>query len=228
MIGIIGAMSIEIESLKNLMTDIKCETAAHINFYIGKLNGIECVISVCGVGKVNAAICTQIMISRYSPKAILNVGVAGALKEDIKIGDIVIADYVIQHDIDTSAVGDEKGFISGLNIIKIPCSKSINKKILNISSELNEHIHIGTIATGDQFIACNKKLINIRDTFGAIACEMEAGSIGHVCFANEVDFAVLRVISDNANSNSRIDYNKFKFVVVEKNTHLIINTIPHI
>lgn len=225
MIGIIGAMDIEIEAIKNHMTTIKTENIAHINFYIGKLNGIDCVAAVCGPGKVNAAICTQIMISKFSPKTIINTGVAGALKENIEIGDIVLADSVVQHDMDTSAVGDEKGFISGINIINIPCSKIINNKIISICEKLNEHIYIGIIATGDQFISSSEKLSYIKNTFNASACEMEAGSIGHVCYVNNVDFVALRVISDNANSESHIDYNKFKFIVAEKTSHLICKLV---
>ena len=218
-------MNIEIEAIKNHMTTIKTENIAHINFYIGKLNGIDCVAAVCGPGKVNAAICTQIMISKFSPKTIINTGVAGALKENIEIGDIVLANSVVQHDMDTSAVGDEKGFISGINIINIPCSKIINNKIISICEKLNEHIHIGIIATGDQFISSMEKLSYIKNTFKASACEMEAGSIGHVCYVNNVDFVALRVISDNANSESHIDYNKFKFIVAEKTSHLICKLV---
>ncbi len=225
MIGIIGAMNIEIEAIKNLMTNIKTENIAHITFYIGKLNNVDCVASICGPGKVNAAICTQIMISKFSPKVIINTGVAGALTENIKIGDIVLANSVVQHDVDTSAVGDEKGFISGINIINIPCSRAINDKVISVCNELNEHIHVGIIATGDQFISSAEKLLHIKNTFNASACEMESGSIGHVCYVNNIDFIALRVISDNANTESHIDYNKFKFIVAEKTSHLIYKLV---
>ncbi len=221
MVGIIGAMSVEIENIKHLMINIKTESIAHINFYYGKINNTECVIAVSGVGKVNAAICTQIMISKFSPDLILNVGVAGALKDDIKIGDIVISDYVVQHDMDTCAVGDEKGFISGINMIKIPCSKKLNEKIIASASKTNKHVHVGTIATGDQFIASKEKLLDIRNTFDASACEMEAASISQVCYVNGTEFTALRIISDNANHDSHIDYNKFKSIIGKEISQII-------
>lgn len=225
MIGIIGAMSVEIENIKHLMIDIKTENIAHINFCHGKINNTECVVAISGVGKVNAAICTQIMISKFSPDLILNTGVAGSLKDNIKIGDIVLADYVVQHDMDTSAIGDKRGFISGINMIKIPCSKIINEKIISSASQINKNIHIGTIATGDQFISSKEKLLDIRNTFDASACEMEAASIGHVCYVNSIEFTALRVISDSANHESQIDYNKFKPIVGKEISQLINNFV---
>ena len=227
MIGIIGAMQIEIDSIINLLTNTKCESFAHINFFSGKINNTDCVIALCGPGKVNAAICSQIMISKYNPQVIINIGVAGALKKNIKIGDIVLADFVVQHDMDTSSIGDARGFISGINLVTIPCSTSINEKIKSAAVQLNENIHIGIIATGDQFISNKEKLLDIKNTFKAIACEMEAGSIGHVCLVNNVDFAALKVISDNADENSSIDYEKFKIIVAKKTTLLIETAIAN-
>lgn len=227
MIGIIGAMQIEIGSLVKLLTNAKCESFSHINFFSGKINDIDCVIALCGPGKVNAAICAQLMITKYNPKAIINTGVAGALEKNIKIGDIVLADSVVQHDMDTSAVGDARGFISGINLVEIPCTKSINEKIKSAAAQLNENIHSGIIATGDQFISDKEKLSDIKNTFKAIACEMEAGSIGHVCLVNNVKFAALKVISDNADDNSSIDYEKFKIVVAKKTTQLIETAIAN-
>lgn len=221
MIGIIGAMQIEIDSIVKLLTNAKCESFAHVNFFSGKINDIDCVIALCGPGKVNSAICAQLMITKYHAKTIINIGVAGALEKSIKIGDVVLADFVVQHDMDTSAVGDARGFISGINLIEIPCTKSINKKIKSAAAQLNENLHSGIIATGDQFISDKEKLSDIKNTFRAIACEMEAGSIGHVCLVNNVKFAALKVISDNADENSSIDYEKFKITVAEKITRLI-------
>lgn len=221
MTGIIGAMQIEIDSIVKLLTNAKCESFAHINFFFGKINDIDCVIALCGPGKVNAAICSQIMITKYHAKTIINIGVAGSLEKSIKIGDIVLADFVVQHDMDTSAVGDARGFISGINLVEISCAKSINEKIKSAAAQLNENLHSGIIATGDQFISDKEKLSDIKNTFKAIACEMEAGSIGHVCLVNNVKFAALKVISDNADESSSIDYEKFKIIVAKKTSRLI-------
>ena len=121
MIGIIGAMQIEIDGIVKLLTDVRHESLSHINFFSGKINNIDCVVAMCGPGKVNAAICSQIIISKYKPKAIINVGVASALERNVKIGDIVLANFVVQHDMDTSSIGDARGFIYGIKMIKIPC-----------------------------------------------------------------------------------------------------------
>ena len=225
MIGIIGAMDVEIESIKKLMMDTKVESFAHINFFSGKINNVDCVVAVCGPGKVNAAICTQLMISNYAPKLIINTGIAGSAVPQVKIGEIVLADSVVQHDMDTSALGDARGLISGINLIQIPCATDVNEAIKSIAKKLGETLYIGTIATGDQFISSSENLADIQRTFNAVACEMEAGSIGHVCLVNGVKFAALRVISDNSNEESHIDYNKFKFIVAEKTTQMIANLI---
>lgn len=227
MLGIIGAMQIEIENIVNLMDHVDCEVFSHIKFFSGKINNTDCVVALCGPGKVNAAICTQILISKFCPDFVINIGVAGALEKNIKIGDIVLADAVVQHDMDTSAVGDAKGFISGINLIQIPCSTIINEKIKAATASLNENIHIGTVATGDQFISNREKLFDIKNRFNAVACDMEAGSVGHVCFVNNVNLTAVKVVSDNANEQSHIDYENFKIIVSQKLTQLIAKIISN-
>lgn len=228
MIAIIGAMPEEIHEIQNLMTDKTTEVHSKINFTKGIINNVECVVALSGVGKVNAAVCTQTAIMLYSPDIVINTGISGALRENIKIGDIVLADYVMQHDIDTTAIGDEKALISTLNIIKIPCDKFTNQKIKSLAKSLNYNIHIGTVASGDQFICNKEKLISIRDEFDAAACEMEAGSIGQVCYMNDVPLTVLKIISDNADNSSPSEYKKVKNIVANKTATLISNLVEHI
>ena len=228
LIGIIGAMSIEIENIKNNLTNLSVEKIKHINYFQGKLNNVDCVVALCGPGKVNSAICTQIMILKYNVKAILNIGLAGGISSSLKIGDIVIAKDVVQHDVDTSAVGDEKGFISGLNLINIPCSKYLNDKISKTAKDLGLEPYYGTVASGDQFIKSKSKLLKIQNDFNACACELEAGSVGQVCSINDVQFSVLKTISDMADENSDIDYEKFKNIVVKKNTELLLKLMQNI
>lgn len=225
MIAIIGAMPEEISEIQKIMTEKVTEVYSKINFTKGIINGVECVVALSGIGKVNAAVCTQTTIMIYSPDIIINTGIAGALREDIKIGEIVLADYVMQHDIDTTAVGDEKALIPTLNIVKIPCDNYTNEKIKALSKSLEDTLHIGTIASGDQFICNREKLYDIRDKFNASVCEMEAGSIGQVCYMNSVPFVALKIISDNANEDSNIEYNKFKYLVAHKTTQLISQLI---
>ena len=226
MIGLIGAMKIEVDNLKKVMTGLKSTVISNIEFSTGKINNVECVVAISGVGKVNAAMCTQTMILNFSPDFIINVGVAGAVSENIKICDVVFVDYVLQHDMDTSGVGDEKGMISGINLIKIPCSKKINNKLLGASKYIkNTNFHVGTVMTGDQFINDKKTLISLKNEFGGVACEMEAAAIGQVCYINKVDFAVVRAISDNANDNATFDYALFIQKAAKISNDLILSLI---
>lgn len=209
MIGIIGAMDVEVDSFEAMMTDKSYKTVSGTKFVAGTLWGKRTVAAVSGIGKVNAAICAQTMIMLYSPEFIINSGVAGGLDRSLNICDAVVAENVVQHDMDTSAVGDPVGFISGINAIKIPCDKKICGLLKESVEELGIHGLTGTIASGDQFINSNEKRRYIAETFGACACEMESGAIGHVCFKNNVPFCAIRSISDNADDNSHLSYTEF-------------------
>jgi len=221
MIGIIGAMQSEIENLKSFIKDSESQIISSIEFTSGKLAGVDCVLAVSGVGKVNSAVCTQTMIMKFNPHIIINIGVAGGIDDKINICDIVIADYVMQHDMDTSELGDEKGLISGINLIKFPCDKELINKVHIAADKENLVNHIGTIMSGDQFITNRDKLIDLKNKFNGIACDMESGSIGHVCYLNKINFIAIRSISDNVNSESKMDYSKFLELAV-KNTHKLL------
>ena len=209
MIGIICAMEVEAKRFKALMSDINKETISGTDFFCGKLWGRETVLAISGIGKVNAAMCAQTMILKFSPDFIINSGVAGGLEPSLKICDIVIAKNVVQHDMDTSPVGDPVGFISGINLIEIPCDEKLASMLKKSADTVGINCINGTIASGDQFINSNEKRKYISDTFGAYACEMESGSIGHVCYKNDVPFCAIRSISDNADDSSHLSYNKF-------------------
>ena len=209
MIGIIGAMDIEVNRFKELMTDKETEILGGTEFVSGRLWGKETVVAVSGVGKVNAAICTQTMILRYSPEFIINSGVAGGLEKSLNICDMVVANAVIQHDMDTSPLGDPVGFISGLNLVEIPCSDEISLKLATASSEAGIRTLTGKRVSGDQFINSAEKKEYLIKTFGAYACEMEAAAIGHVAYKNKTPFCILRSISDNADGSSHLSYTEF-------------------
>ena len=161
MIGIIGAMKIEVEAIESLMTEKEEKKIGILRFVSGKLYGKEIVTAVCGIGKVAAAICTQAMILTYAPDCIINTGVGGSLSADLSIGDVVIAEDLVQHDMDTSPIGDPIGLISGLNIIYIPADKKVNDTLFRAASGCKAVK--GRIASGDQFIAddTNRQLRSI-------------------------------------------------------------------
>lgn len=209
MIGIIGAMSVEVDKFKEQMLGISCETVSGTEFVCGTLWGHPAVVAVSGVGKVNAAICTQTMIMRYEPRFIINSGVAGGIDPTLNICDTVVATAVVQHDMDTSPLGDPIGFISGLDIVDIPTDIELSKQLQTAAGANDIHSILGKIASGDQFINSREKKDFLKNTFDAAACEMEAAAIGHTCFKNQVPFAILRSISDNADDSSHISYTDF-------------------
>ena len=210
MIGIIGAMGVEVEHIKECLEDMESVRISGITFHCGRLFDQEVVLAVCGIGKVAAAICAQTMILRFSPDMIINTGVAGTLTDKLSVGDIAIADGAVQHDMDTSPIGDPLGLISGIDIIKIPCSEKVMQLLTeSISKAGKTKCLTGTIASGDQFVNSAERKKFIVDEFHAIACDMECGSLAQVCYTNKVDFGAVRAISDSADGESHVDYDKF-------------------
>lgn len=209
MIGIIGAMQVEVEHIKAVMTDVTTETISGIEFCRGKISGKDAVVAKCGIGKVFASVCAEAMILRFSPDVIVNIGVGGTLTNELNTTDIAVAASVVHHDLDTSPLGDPVGLISGINIINIECDKRVSALLEECVKTLGINCRTGVIASGDQFVCTTEKKNYIRDTFNAIACEMEGASIGHVCCINGVKFGVLRAISDGADEKSHMDYDKF-------------------
>ena len=209
MIGLIGAMALEVENLVKELDSHTEETILGITFHTGKLEGKDVVLAVCGVGKVFAAICAQTMILRYHPECILNIGVAGALAPELQVGDMAIATAAIQHDMDTSAIGDPVGLISGINLVQLPCDLALAEKIALCSEAAGYRTVRGIVASGDQFIADPSKKAWIRTTFDAIACEMEGAAIVHTCYAAGVQCGVIRSISDSLEGDG-MDFEAFK------------------
>ena len=164
------------------------------------------------------------MILKYKPKFIINTGVAGGLLEEMNIGDIAISCSAVQYDVDTSILGDPKGFISTINMIRLPCSK----RLINVLLENNKQdkIFSGIIASGDQFIASKEKLMYIKNEFDAVACDMESASIAQVCYLNSVEFLSIRSISDNIyKHNSNLDYEKFKLQSANTASRIVCSLI---
>ena len=227
MIGLIGAMEIEVNGLKERMQNTETETVAGICFYKGTIQGVPCVVARSGVGKVNAAVCAQIMILLYRTTVIINTGVAGGIGKGVSVGDVVISSGLVQHDMDTSAVGDPKGFISGIDLITIPAVE----RLVHLTAEAAKDtypskVHTGIIATGDQFIGCSAQLKTIAEQFQAIACEMEGGSIAQVCHMSGVDFVVIRAISDNADEEAGISFERFAAEAAERSVRLLCEILP--
>lgn len=225
MFAIICAMQEELNEILLFMEDISYENLGYIKIFKGKINNIPCIAALCGVGKVSAAMCTYGLILNYHPDFILNVGVAGSIDENLNILDAVVANNAIQHDFDISAFPNrKKGEISGIDSVEMPCTNWIIEKLSESTKKIeNINYKVGTILTGDQFINSKEKLLNLRNEFGGIACDMEAGSISQLCLMNKIDFGILRTISDNANDNSHIDFNTFVSKSSKNAANIILN-----
>ncbi len=222
-IGIIGAMQMEVDNLKEAMENQSTEIVSGITFVCGNIGDVEVVAAVCGVGKVFAAICAEAMILKFAPDMVINIGVAGTLTKDLGVMDVAVASDVFQHDMDTSALGDPVGLISGLNQIFFPTDEKMKNMLCEVLRDKGINYVTGPIATGDLFMHDSEKKAQIRQDFGAIAAEMEGGSIGHVCTVNKVPFAVLRSISDG--DGGAMDYQTFAEKAAEVSIEVVLEFI---
>ena len=231
-IGIIGAMQIEVEAICAAMENTITETVGNMTFVCGDLRGKRVVCAKCGIGKVFAAMCAQTMILRYAPDCIINSGVAGTLSESLSIGQIALAEQVVQHDMDTSPIGDPVGLISGINIIYIPTDPTVTAALAAaVGSEGVPYLR-GTVASGDQFICHTADKDRIRSTFETadkpvIACEMEGAAIGQVCYVNGVPYGILRAISDGGDEQAFADYPTFLAAAAETATGVMLKFVEN-
>lgn len=226
MIGIICAMTVEAEGLIALCSDTKTEEIYGMSFTMGRMHGKDVVIVVCGVGKVNAAMCTLALIERYNPSAIINSGVAGAVSPLVTIGDLVVAIKSVEHDMNTTALGDKQGEVSFPEGTKtyFECDKDISRILFEACRTIPDTTtKNGIVASGDIFISDRKQRLRINDRFGAIACEMEGAAIGHVCSRCGVPYGILRAISDDLDENKGMDFVKFTKLASSKTVAAISN-----
>ena len=221
MIGIIGAMAIETDAIIAQLKNPQTETVSGARFVRGEWCGKEVVVATSGVGKVFAALTAEAMILKYQPDCIINTGVAGALAPELHLLNVVIGEDVVQHDMDTTPVGDPRGLLSGINKIELPADEGLKARFEKAAAELGIPTLRGRVASGDQFIADDEKRAFIRDTFGAACCEMEGAAIGQVCYVNKVPFAVLRAISDGAADDAKMDYPAFAAKAAEQSIKIL-------
>lgn len=226
--GIIGAMN---EELEILLKDMELETKttkANMTFNKGKLWGKDVVAVVCGIGKVNAAVCTQILVSEFNVSSIINVGVAGGVGKDIYPGDVVVAENLVQHDMDTTVFGDAHGQVPRMSVFDFKCNDTLvsaAKKACEAAGDINTFS--GRIVSGDQFICSLEKIQWIEKEFNALACEMEGASIAHVCHLNNIPCVIIRSISDNANNGAHMDFEKFTPIGVKNSTTILKNMLQN-
>ncbi len=221
LIGIIGAMSEEVEALKEEMTITTHLHKARMDFFQGVLWNQDVVVVVSGVGKVNAAICTQILIDYFNVDKVVNVGVAGGVDEKVFPGDVVIGTSLIQHDVDTTMFGEKLGQIPRLDIFDFKSDEELVKKARAAQIDPKYRLFEGVIVTGDQFISSPEKVRFLSKEFNAYATEMEGASIAHTAYLNDKPFIVIRSISDNASIGACIEFKEFVPIAVKNSLSLL-------
>lgn len=226
-------MKVEVDAILAGMESKREEIHGNLVFTLGTLEGVPCVVSQCSPGKVNAALTAQAMVDFFSPRLVLNIGVAGGIGEHVHIGDVVIATACVEYDFDTSALDDcpvgqmsLPGFDKLLR--ELPCDGELAKKLVGASENLYGHAHLGVVATGDRFVADPQFGEWLQKEFGALACEMEGGAIAHACLVNQVPCAVLRTISDNAHDSETVDFVTFAQDSAQKAQKLLKTVIAQL
>lgn len=208
-VGVIGALGEEVEALIHLLEDAREEQVGSVTFFSGRLFDKRVVVARCGVGKVFAAMCAEAMIIKYKPDLIINTGVGGALAAGLRPLDTVVAERLVQHDMDTSALGDPKGMISGINRVYFETDKKAREILLSAGAELSLSVRLGTVASGDRFVSSGEDKAAIVREFSADVCEMEGAAIAQVAYINATPCIVIRAISDSADGSSAMDYLHF-------------------
>ena len=229
MIGILCALDQEIERLlKEIERPVHRQLCGY-DYVEGALRGVNVVLCKCGVGKVNAAVCAQTMILTWPVRLVINSGVAGALREPLEIGDICVASDLVQHDVDTTAVGDPVGFVSTVNQTYFRCAEWAVDGLLRAAVSI-EGVRVlsARIASGDQFIHDQAQKDRIVRLFDASACEMEGGAIAQVCFINGVDCAVIRAISDSSTGKHEMEYREFLPMAAATSAKVVMNFLENL
>ena len=226
-IAIIAAEDKEVLAIKEKMTDIIEEKIYNIDIYTGKIKSVNCVLAKSGVGKVNSARTTQVIIDKFNPKCVINTGSAGALSEKLRIGDVVIGTNLIQHDFDVTAFGREKGFIpevgkeflSDDRLVEI-CEHELETKECSFTK--------GTIVSGDQFISTTSEKAYLGNEFNAICAEMEGAAIAQVCKLSDTPCIVIRSISDQLKGEAKVDFEEFLETASKKCGEIIYSVIDKV
>lgn len=229
-IGIIGAMELEVEELKASLTEVNVTSKAGMDFYAGKLNGTDVVVVRCGIGKVNAALCVQILVDLFDVTHIMNTGVAGSLNAKLDIGDILVSVDAIHHDMDVSPLGYELGVVPQMDCSIFKADEKLADLAIAACNKVNPDIKAikGRVVSGDQFIAgkeIKEKLINV---FAGDCAEMEGASIAHGAYLNQIPFVIVRAISDKADDSATMDYPSFEKAAAKHCANLVKEMVADI
>lgn len=222
MLGIIGAMPQEVEQLKNEMAQPEIVTVAGMEFYKGKIGGKETVVVRSGIGKVNAAMCVQILADRFGVDGVINTGIAGSLRAEINIGDMVLSTDALQHDVEAIAFGYPAGQIPQMDVFSFQADAKMRETAKKCCGRVNPDIavHEGRVLTGDQFISDKNKKNWLVETFGGFCTEMEGAAIAQAAYLNQIPFLIVRAISDKADDSAQMDYPEFERLAIIHSVNL--------
>ena len=229
-IGIIGAMELEVEALKEQMDVKNIVEKASMKFYEGTLRGKDVVIVQCGIGKVNAGICVQILADLFQVDAVINTGVAGSLRAEINIGDIVVSTDACEHDMDVTALGYKQGIIPQMKESFFKADRQLVEAAIEVCREVNPDINVyeGRVLSGDQFISGEEIKNKLIDLFDGFCTEMEGAAIAHAAFLNEIPYVVIRAISDKADGSAHMDYPEFERAAAAHSSKLVENLVKRL
>jgi len=232
MLAVMGAMDEEVKLLREVMTGVSEERNAGIVVAKGDFKGTPVVLARCGIGKVNAAICTQMLATLYQPRALVFSGVAGGLLPNMQVGDLVIASHLIQFDIDLTAFGRRHGELPDGDRMIQSCPKLVEKTAeafdTAFDGEASPNLMIGTVVSGDRFVEDSKTLRWLQREFGALATEMEGAAVGYTCQLNGIPFVVTRGLSDTANEAAPTDFKDNLHKVCQHSFRLMDTLIPNL
>ena len=216
-------MEIEVATLKQMMEEKETVTRAGMEFCLGKLRGFPAVVVRSGVGKVNAAVCTQILIDRFKVDAVVNTGVAGSLDADIDIGDIVVSSDVMHHDVDATLFGYAPGEVPQLGVEAFTADDRLIGLVIKACSHarLPLKVHKGRVVSGDQFIFSREKKEDLARIFKARCTEMEGAAIAQTAWLSDIPFVIVRAISDKADESAKMDYPSFEVMAAERSVSMI-------
>ena len=216
-LGIIGAMDVEVATLKEKMVNKTVRTIAGSGYCEGTLEGMEVVVVQCGVGKVNAALCAQILCDCFDVTHIVNTGIAGSLNAELDIGDFVISKDAIYHDMDATNFGYPMCQVPGMSVLSFPADDMLIKESYAAAQAAHPgHVRIGRVATGDQFVADKNLKEKIIANTDAFCTEMEGAAIAHTAWKNGVPFVIIRAISDKADDSAEMDYPTFEAAAAQR------------
>ncbi len=229
-IGIIGAMELEVAALKSKLELKNVVDKAGMKFHEGILNGKDVVIVQCGIGKVNAGICVQILADLFAVNTVINTGVAGSLRAEINIGDIIVSTDACEHDMDVSALGYEPGIIPQMETSFFKADRKLIEEAIAVCREVNPEINVyeGRIVSGDQFISDSTVKDRLIQQFDGSCAEMEGAAIAHAAFLNKIPYIVLRAISDKADGSAHMDYPEFERAAAAHCAKLVENLVARL